>query len=130
MRLRISDADAARLGVEAEMPLSMVDIPTRDLFWLADRFDFEPEDWPTPIIGEVAFEDAGNPDAKPKVPRWQRTGFAWIALNQAGRPTTWEEAETLAYFRIQLVPEARDVESGKDQPAEDSTTPPSESSSD
>ncbi len=130
MRLRIADQDAARLGCEPELEFSIVDITTKDLFELVDRYGFEAEDWPTPLLGEVAFEDAGNPDAPRRSPRWQRSVFAWMALHQNGHDVSWDDVDSLAYFRIKLVA-GDETEPGKDNPEpEASTTPPSETSSD
>ena len=42
MRLSIADQDAARLGCEPLLELSIMDITTHDVFELADRHGFEP----------------------------------------------------------------------------------------
>lgn len=132
MRVRLHERDAERLGCEQFLTVDTTLVSVAEVEELADRFQFDPYDWPHPLFGEIAFEDAGNPDAKPKAPRWQQRAVVWLALHQNGHPASWDEAGSvsaigLAFFADEEAP-------GKDPEAsplnEASTTPPSENSTD
>jgi hypothetical protein len=129
VRIRLDPKDAERLGCDEILPLELWDISIVDLDALADRFEFDPDDWPTPLIGEIAFADAGDPDAQPVVPRWQKQAAVWLAVRMSGVDITWEQAGSVAALKVRYL----DDEPGKDEaPSESSdpsTTGPSETSS-
>lgn len=131
MRLRLDEDDAKMLGCERILPLDLSAIAIADLDELSERFDFDPEDWPTPLVGEIAFADAGNPDAKPKKPRWQKQAAVWVAVRCSGVEITWEQAGRVQALKTMYL--ADEVEPGKDEePSENSgasTTGLSETSS-
>lgn len=125
---RLSESDRERFGIDEWLSFNPYAISIGDLEELSERFDFEVEDWPEPYTGRLTLEQAGDPDARPKPPRWQYHAGVWMMLRQAGRDVTWEEVGTVRFFQM----ESRDT-SGKDPGASDgsepSTTQPSESSS-
>lgn len=130
MRIRLDPRDAERLGCEQILPFDLVDVTVADVEELATRFEFDPYDWPIPFIGEVAFADAGNPDAVPHRPPWQQRTVVWLALRQVGLVVTWEQAGSVRSQPLGFLED--DVEPGKDpEPfaeSEPSTTGPSENS--
>lgn len=132
MRLRLDEDDAKKLGCENILPLDLAAIALADLEELAERYDFDPEDWPHPLVGEVAFEDAGNPEAKRKKPRWQKQAAVWIAVRASGVDVTWEQVGKVQAMKTLYL--ADEEEPGKDEsPSETlgpSTTGPSETSTD
>lgn len=121
MRLRLDENDAKTLGCEQILPLDLAAIAIADLDELAARFEFDPEDWPHPLVGEVAFEDAGNPDAKPKKPRWQKRAAVWIAVRNSGVEITWEQAGRVQALKTVYL--ADEVEPGKDEAPSPSSEP-------
>lgn len=132
MRIRLDEDDAKTLGCEQILPLDLAAIAIADLDELAERFEFDPEDWPHPLVGEIAFADAGNPDAKPKKPRWQKQAAVWIAVRASGVDITWAQAGRVQAMKTLYL--ADEVEPGKAEApseiSEPSTTGPSETSSD
>lgn len=132
MRLRLDPRDAERLGCEQVTQFVLGDVTVAEVEELAERFSFDPYDWPHPFLGEIAFEDAGNPDAKPRTPRWQQRAAVWLTLRQAGVEASWELAGTVRAQQLGFLSDEEDV--GKDpEPSpgsEGSTTQPSENSSD
>lgn len=133
MILTLDAADAARFGCEPRLPFDMMDVTVADMAELSQRFDFEVEDWPYPLQGEIPLEQAGNPDAVVKPPPWQRWALVWMALRQNGCAVSWDDAGTVRLFRTRI---ERDDPPGKDGAAptsptsEPSTTPLSETSTD
>ena len=126
-QVHLGERDRERFGCAEGLELDLMEICIADLEELADRFGFDPDDWPIPIIGEVPFEQAGSPDAKPVKPRWQKQAAVWLALHQAGHDATWDEVGKVAAERVVYTREP-----GKDEPApstEPSGTPPSDTSS-
>lgn len=132
MRLRLDPRDGQRLGCEQIITFTLVDVTVAEVAELAERFAFDPYDWPHPFLGEVAFEDAGNPDARPRTPRWQQQAVVWLTLRQAGVAASWEQAGTVRAQPLGFL--ADEVEPGKGEESspesEASTTAPSENSSD
>lgn len=132
MRLRLDEDDAAKLGCEQVLSLDLAAIGIADLDELAARFEFDPDDWPHPLVGEIAFEDAGNPDAKPKRPRWQKQAAVWIAVRGSGVDITWEQAGRVQAMKTVYLPD-EDAPGKDEDPSESSeasTTGLSESSTD
>jgi hypothetical protein len=132
VRLRLDPRDAERLGCEPVIKFVMGDVTVAEVEELSDRFEFDPYDWPHPFLGEIAFEDAGNPDAKAKAPRWQQRAVVWLTLRQAGLEVSWEQAggvraQTLGFLVDEEEP-GKDPEPSPE--SEGSTTQPSESSGD
>lgn len=129
MILVLDSADAQRFGCAERLDFDPMDLSLADMAELSERFSFDIEDWPYPLQGEIPLEQAGNEDAQPKAPKWQMWCVAWLALRQNGVDVSWEEAGKAKIFRMRI-----EREPGKDQPdspsSDDSTTPPSGSSSD
>lgn len=92
MAIRLCDGDRERFGCDEWLEFSPLAISVADMEELSDRFGFDPEDWPEPFIGQLTLEQAGNPDAKPKPPRWRNHAVAWMLLRQNGHDVSWEEA--------------------------------------
>lgn len=136
MAIRLCDEDRQRFGCAEWLEWSAMAVSIADLEWLSDKFGFDPDDWPTPLVGELTLEQAGDPDAKPKPPRWRNHAWAWMLLRQNGHPVTWEEAGEvrmlLARSKTEPVeePGKGGGDTGASEPSEASTTPPSPSSSD
>ena len=136
MAIRLCDKDRERFGCAEWLDWSPSAVSVADLEWLSDKFGFDPDDWPTPLVGELTLEQAGDPDAKPKPPRWRNRAWAWMLLRQNGHMVTWEEAGEVRFLLARTKTEPVE-ESGKGEadtepspPSEASTTPPSPSSSD
>lgn len=130
MQIRLCDEDRKAFGVDEEwLDFDLVDISVDDLDLLAERYNFDPMDWPTPFLGELTFEQAGDENATPKPPRWQSRVAPWMLLRQAGKDVSLEDAGKVRWFK------RRQREGpGKEIPdpspdSEVSTTPPSASSS-
>lgn len=128
MRLRLSEKDATRLGCEQILPFDTSEVSVGDVEELAERFGFDPYDWPTPFLGEISLENAGE-GAQPIPPKWQRRAVVCLALRQAGHEVTWEQAGTVKVTGVAYLAD----EPGKDdtsQESEPSTTTPSTNSGD
>lgn len=128
MRLRLSEKDAERLGCEQILPFDTSEVSVGDVEELAERFGFDPYDWPQPFLGEIALENAGE-GAEPTPPKWQRRAVVWLALRQADRDVTWDVAGSVKVAGVAYL----DDEPGKDDASgesEPSTTMPSKSSGD
>lgn len=134
--VRFGDHDRARWGLGDEwLEFDPNDISVADLGELCDRFDFEPPDWPEVFFGRLTLEQAGDPEAVPKAPRWQRHAFAWMVLRQNGHHVSWEEAGEARIARMVLRQTSSpgkepEEETSPSEPSEPSTTPPSSTSSD
>lgn len=135
-QVRFGEHDRQRWGLDDEwLDFDPNDISVADLGELGDRFDFEAPDWPEVFFGQLTLDQAGDPNAVPKAPRWQRHAFVWMTLRQNGHPVSWDEAGEARIGRMALrqapspgkEPEA---ETSPSEPSEPSTTPPSSTSSD
>jgi hypothetical protein len=132
MGIRLCDADRERFGCEEWLDFDVRDVTVADLGELAERHGFDPYDWPEPFFGALTLDQAGDPDAKPRPPRWQGHAAVWMALRQNGCDVSWADAGTARIGRARSRPGP-----GKDGPPEEpstapeaSTTTPSPSSSD
>ncbi|HEX6872408.1 MAG TPA: hypothetical protein VF163_15030 [Micromonosporaceae bacterium] len=128
MQIRLCDTDRERFNVDEWLEFDPLDISVADLDELGARFGFDPFDdddpWPVPFYGSLTLEQAGNPDAKPKPPKWQRRAVAWMVLRQAGCDVSWEESGKVRIMRMQL----RESPGKEPTRSDPSTTTPSESS--
>jgi hypothetical protein len=128
VQIRLCDKDRERFKVDEWLEADWLDISIVDLEELSVRFGFDPDDWPEPFVGALTLEQAGNPDAKPKPPRWQPQAAVWMLLRQNGVDASWDDAGSAHWLKIQT---RRDP--GKDPApspsSETSTTTPSASSS-
>jgi hypothetical protein len=125
---RLCDEDRERLGCAEWIAWDAWAITVGDLDELSERFSFEPDEWPEPLFGQLTLEQAGDPDAKPKAPRWQKQAAIWMALRQSGLEVSWDDVAKVRPLKMEI---RRTEEPGKDDPAtEPSTTPPSTTSSD
>jgi hypothetical protein len=125
---RLSDKDRERFGVDEWIGWDPWAISVGDLDELAERFSFDSDEWPEPLFGTLTIEQAGEPDAKPTPPRWQRRAAIWMALRQADLDVSWDDTAKLQHLKVLS---RRAEEPGKDDPATGaSTTPPSGTSSD
>ena len=124
--IRLDDKDRERLGCDEWLPWDLWAVTIGDLDELAERFNFDPDDWPTPFFGELTLEQAGDPDAKPKAPKWQFRAGIWLALRQAGVEVSWADMAKVRHLKART---RRTEEPGKEDPAtEPSTTQPSTTS--
>lgn len=130
MKHRLCDEDRKLFGGPEWLEWSLAAISIADLSELADRFDFDPTDWPTPFAGELTLAQAGDPNAKPKPPRWQKQAMVWMMLRQNGVEVAWDETARARPFLAQTFvepdenedDETKDDESRGKGPA---TPPPS-----
>lgn len=132
MSIRLCDEDRERFGCEEWLDFDVRDISVADLGELSERFDFDPYDWPEPFFGALTLEQAGNPDAKPKPPRWQGQATVWMLLRQNGCDVSWDGAGAarIGRARSRPSPGKDDPEQDPSETSESSTTAPSPSSSD
>jgi hypothetical protein len=137
-RVSLCEEDQERFGAGEWLNFDLRNISVADMEFLSDKFGFDPADWPTPFMGELTLDQAGDPDAVPAAPRWQTRAMCWILLRQNGVRVTWDEAGEVHHMlmRYQRVGEP-DESPGKEQdpttPSEASdasTTPPSDTSTD
>lgn len=112
MPFRLGETDRVKFGLDDWVDMSVRRISVADLEELSERFDFDPSDWPDPYVGVLTLEQAGDPDAKPKAPRWRPRAVVWMLLRQNGVPVTWDEAGSVAFLEIQYRPEV-EVDAGK-----------------
>lgn len=124
-QVRFGDHDRRRWGLDEWLEFDPNDITVADLSELCDRFEFEVEDWPGVFFGQLTLDQAGDSDAKPKPPRWQRHAFVWMTLHQNGHVVSWDEAGEARIGRIEM---RQDPSPGKDGPLETSPFEPSERS--
>lgn len=116
--ISLGEKDRARLGVVDEwLEFHPGDITIRDLGELADRFDFDHMDWPEPFFGEVPFDRAGGPDARPVAPRWQLQATVWMGLRQNNFPVSWDELGDVQAGWVRIRAEKPGESSGKDDAA-------------
>jgi hypothetical protein len=122
MRLQVPDVDQTEFGVPEVLEFDLWSISVDDLDELSERFGFDPMDWPDPFVGEVTLEQAGDPDAQPKPPKWRSRALVWMALRQNGFDVSWEAAGKARAFRWRPLPEP-EVERGKDDTGETPSEP-------
>lgn len=129
-QMRLCDEDRKRFGIDEEwVEFDPLDVSVNDLDMLAERYGFDPMDWPVPFRGELSFEQAGDPNAVPNPPPWQSRVGAWMLLRQAGKDVTLEEAGEVRWFKVRTRP-SPGKEPDLSASPEASTTAPSPSSSD
>lgn len=128
LHYRLADADRERFGCAEWLPYSVLDITIDDLEELSDRFGFDPTEWPTPYLGELTLEQAGDPDAKPVPPRWQMRAAVWQILRQNGHDVSWDDVGTVRAGQV-LVRREEGKDPEPSPGSATSTTPPSGSSS-
>ena len=135
MRVRLGDEDRERFGLPEWCSFDLRNISLAELGELSERFGFDPNDWPDPLIGELTLEQAGDPDAVPKPPPWRNQATMWLVLRQNGADVSWDDA---AQTRPLMATWQQDPEPerGKDDTADPvspssatSTTPRSSTSS-
>lgn len=118
MPFRLGDKDRARYGLPEWIDYSPYSITLADIQELSERFDFDATDWPDPYLGQITLEQAGDPDAKAKPPKWRNWAWAWMLLRQNGVDASWADAGTVFFYEIQFKPAdaaaPSDVEPGKD----------------
>jgi hypothetical protein len=136
MRLQVPDVDQKEFGTPEVLEFDLWSISVDDLDELSERFGFDPMDWPDPFVGEVTLDMAGDPDARPKPPKWRSRALVWMALRQNGFDVSWESAGKARAFRWSPLPEP-EVDRGKDSmedpasdPSDASTPQPSDTSTD
>lgn len=113
MKIRVGERDQKHFGVAEVLEFDPRAITVAELEELSERFGFDPNDWPDPLIGELTLEQAGDPDAKPTPPRWRNHAYAWMLLRQNGCDVTWDEAGHFRFFEIEILAEDEAPESGK-----------------
>lgn len=100
MRLSPCLEDRVRFALPEWLDFDLRNISVADMDELSDRYGFDPEDWPAPFLGELTLEQAGDPEAVPKPPRWRNHALCWMLLRQNGIPASWDEAATVKYMMI------------------------------
>jgi hypothetical protein len=139
MRFQLCEQDRAHFGAPEWLEFDLRNLSVADMTFLSERFGFDPDDWPTPFMGELTLEQAGDPDAVPKPPRWRNHALCWMLLRQNGVKATWDDAAEVHYMLIRSdgSDDAEPDESpGKEDrttpsdPSDASTTPPSDTSTD
>lgn len=128
MEFQLCPEDRALFGCGEWLPCDIRAISVADLEELSERFAFDPEDWPEPFSGQLTLEQAGDPDAKPKPPRWRNRALIWMILRQNGCDVSWEDVGKARAYLIQARhDEVPELAPGK-EPTEETPSPPSESS--
>jgi len=136
VEIRLCEEDQKHFGCPEWLDFDLRNVTVADMEELSERFGFDPDDWPEPFYGQLTLEQAGDPDAKPKPPRWQGRAVAWLALRQNGFPVLWDEAGAAHYMLIQTrridqeqQPRGKeDMPETPSPPSEPSTTTPSSTS--
>lgn len=135
MQLRLCDEDRRHFGCPEWIEFDLRNICVADLEELSERFGFDPDDWPDPLRGQLTLEQAGDPEAKPKPPRWRDRAIAWMALRQNGFPVSWDEAGAAHVLLMAKRDDEVEAPRGKDSTPETpspnsdpSTTTPSSTS--
>lgn len=124
MPFRLGDTDRAKFDLDDWLDYDVRRISVADLEELSERYDFDPTDWPDPLLGALTLEQAGDPDAKPKPPRWRNRAIVWMLLRQNGVQATWEQAGEAFFTEIMYrAPEEAEVGKGESPPSTGS--PPS-----
>jgi hypothetical protein len=92
VKIRLCDEDRETFGCPEWLePVSPHDISLNDLDELAQRFNFDPNDWPEPFNGQLTLEQAGVEGARPKPPPWRMRALVWMLLRQNGIAVSWED---------------------------------------
>ena len=129
---RLGDADRERLGCPEWITLDLLDVSIDDVSELSDRFLFDLEDWPEPLVGPK------GENGERKTPTWQFHASVWMALHLAGTFASWDDVGKVAILRVQSrdddpgkAPDPESGSSGSTPPESSgsSTTPPSSTSS-
>jgi hypothetical protein len=130
MRFQLCEQDRERFGAPEWLSFDLRAISVRDMDELSERFGFDPDDWPMPFAGELTLEQAGDPDAEAKPPRWQKHAWCWMLLRQNGVDASWDEAGEVRHMLIRREPEVSDVvpESPGKEPTAATPSPPSAAS--
>lgn len=134
-KVRLCDEDRERFSLPEWCEFDLRNISLADMDELSARYEFDPDDWPEPFLGQLTLEQAGDPDAVAKPPRWRNHAFCWMLLRQNGVRASWDEAAEVHYMLVQTKvdePESPGKEdTGTPSPAsEGSTTQPSDTFSD
>lgn len=122
MPFRLGDTDRAKFALDDWLDYDVRRISVADLEELSERYDFDPTDWPDPLLGALTLEQAGDPDAKAKPPRWRNRAIVWMLLRQNGVQATWEQAGEAFFTEIMYrAPEVEaEVGKGESPPSTDS----------
>jgi hypothetical protein len=110
MRFQLCEADQKRFGLGEWLSFDLRAITLKDMTWLSDKFGFDPEDWPNPWLGELTLEQAGDPDAVPKPPKWRNQAMCWMLLRQNGVDASWDDAAEVHDLLIRTEREPSDPE--------------------
>lgn len=121
-RFSIPESDQREFGAPAVLDWNPLDITVEDLEELSERFGFDPSDWPVPLNGELTLEQAGDPDAVPKPPKWRNRALIWTTLRQNGIDVSWERAGKGHFYLWRRVADD-EVTPGKDSTEETPSLP-------
>jgi hypothetical protein len=128
VKIRVCDEDRELFGCDEWLEFTPLNISLDALDELAQRFDFDPGEWPEPFYGQLTLEQAGVEGAKPKSPPWRARATVWMLLRQNGFPVSWEDVGKSHPYLART-----DASLGKAEdpspPSEPSTTPRSRTSS-
>lgn len=125
-RFSIPESDQKEFGAPDVLVWDPVDITVEDLEELSERFGFDPADWPIPLNGELTLEQAGDPDARPKPPKWRNRALVWMTLRQNGMDVSWQHAGKGHFYLWRRVPDEPVIQ-GK-EPTEETHSPASAAS--
>jgi hypothetical protein len=114
MRFQLCEQDRERFGVGEWLDFDLRAISLKDMTWLSEKFGFDPEDWPNPWLGELTLDQAGDPDAVPKPPRWRNQAMCWMLLRQNGVDASWDDAAEVHYLLIRMEPDPEPESPGKE----------------
>lgn len=104
MPFRLGESDRPKFGLDGWINYDVRAISVADLEELSERFDFDPADWPEALFGQLTLDQAGDPDAKPKAPRWRNRAIVWMLLRQNGVDISWNDAGSVAFYNISYQP--------------------------
>lgn len=125
MLFRLCTEDRTLFGCPEWLTFDARAISIADLEELSDRFSFDVEDWPEPFRGQLTLDQAGDPNAVPRPPRWRNRALIWMLLRQNGVNVSWDDAGKAHVYLLEAHAEESDaVTPGKDGPE----SSPSESS--
>lgn len=115
MLFRLCPEDRELFGAPEWLKFDARAISVGDLEELSDRFGFDVEDWPEPFRGQLTLEQAGDPDAVPRPPRWRNRALVWMLLRQNGVDASWEDVGRARAYLLEAHPDPADAPSpGKD----------------
>lgn len=116
VQIRVGVADRERLGCPEWIDIDYSVATVGDVEQLANWCKFDPFDWPGVLNGQIPFEQAGDPEAKPRKPPWVLTVALWLALNHTeGVSASWAAVRAVNFAEVFMRRVGDEVEEGKDE---------------